>query len=78
MPIKGRVRNKMLRDQRGRVVHVEGGFPEEVTFELLHLCLSQDVEIFPCEEGRDASSKIFTGQKTLDLDLFFFFLKMLL
>lgn len=64
---QSRVINKMLRDQRGRVLHVKGGFTEEVTFELIHLCLFQDVEIFTCEEERDAIQKVFTGQRSPDL-----------
>lgn len=68
--IKGRLENKMLRDQRGRVMYVQEGFTEEVPFELLHLCLFQDVEIFTCEELRDATPKIFTVQRSPDLYYF--------
>ena len=38
----------------------------------MHLCLFQDVEIFTCEEVKDAIPKIFTGQRSPDL---YYFLK---
>lgn len=70
--IKGRVKNKMLRDQRGRAMHVKGGFTEEVTVELMHVCLSRMLKFSQAKEGRDAFPKIFTGQKSPDLYYFFF------